>query len=546
MTVGERLALVALGLLLFLPGLGSHDLWNPDEPRYAEVGLEMVHSGHWFVPHLNGRIYSEKPPLFFWEIGALAAIPKVPVEWAARLPSVLAAIATLLLLFDLARRLLDHRAAWVATLVLASTTKFLWQGRVGQIDMTLLALFVAAMHRFVAGFVDRRPERYLGIYVCSALATLTKGPVGLLPLAGIAVFAWTTGRRPLLRELRIGRGLLIWLGIVLAWLIPAALIGGGEYFHTITFHQTVTRFLRPWEHHRPWYYYLTVLPADFFPWSLFLPGALWIGWRRSSGRDRIAFIWALSWALTLLVFFSLSPAKRTVYILPIYPALALVIAVACSEIEAAGRRWRAFLTVPAALLAVISTALPILAWWLVRHPPGHWATRIQTQLGRLRELGVALPAVLLALALIWAVASQLALLAARQSRVRALAGAYLVGLGTILAIAALAVAPRFDPAKSTRPLARRLVELAHPGEPYAIWSHLEAGFLVYTRRFSVELADEADLRAFVHRPGRIWLFADTDDLEKIDPPLPLVEVAREADPWEGGYVLLTSRPPPAP
>jgi 4-amino-4-deoxy-L-arabinose transferase-like glycosyltransferase len=71
---GERLLLVLLGLAIFLPGIGSRDLWNPDEPRYAEVAREMRARGDWFVPHLNGRIYSEKPPLHFWAIAAASTL----------------------------------------------------------------------------------------------------------------------------------------------------------------------------------------------------------------------------------------------------------------------------------------------------------------------------------------------------------------------------------------------------------------------------------------------------------------------------------------
>jgi hypothetical protein len=106
-------------------------------------------------------------------------------------------------------------------------------------------------------------------------------------------------------------------------------------------------------------------------------------------------------------------------------------------------------------------------------------------------------------------------------------------------LAALFVLPRFDVIKSTRRLSGVLVERMKPGEPYGIYPRLDSTFLYYTGRFAENLDNEEKLRAFVARPGRIWLLAQRDDLAKIDPPLPpLREVARDADPEEG-YLLLT-------
>ena len=112
MSLFERLGLLVLGLVLFLPGIGGRDLWNPDEPRYAEVTREMRVTGDWFVPHLNGKIYSEKPPLLFWAIAAASVATGEVGPVAARLPSLVAAIATLFFLFGMARRLFDRRVAW--------------------------------------------------------------------------------------------------------------------------------------------------------------------------------------------------------------------------------------------------------------------------------------------------------------------------------------------------------------------------------------------------------------------------------------------------
>jgi hypothetical protein len=541
MRLGERLLLAALVLAIFLPGLAARDLWNPDEPRYAAVALEMRESGSWFVPRLNGRVYSEKPPLHFWSIALVSAIPGVSLEAAARLPSILAVLATLLLVADLAARLFDRRAAWPAAFVLGSAMKLLWQGRIGQIDMTLVALVTAAMWCFVRGLVQERPGFYRGFFLFAGLATLAKGPVGLLPpLFGILLFAFGTGRRRVLGEMRIATGLLIWVAVVLAWLVPAGFAGGVDYLETIVFKQNVTRYADPWHHFKPWYYYLTVVPADFFPWSFFLPGALWIGWKRTTGEARRGFELALSWVVATLVFFSLSPAKRTVYVLTMYPGLALIVAWSLVEIESSWPRLRRWLTVPAALVALLLAALPVAGWLAVRHPPGRWAARVARALDELAPAGPELLPIAAALGALLAAAAAAAYLAARAGRPRRLVALLFVGFGFAAAGASAFVLPRFDAIKSSRPMAERLARRAAVDEPYAIWPRLDAPILVYSRRHAVELESVDDLHAFARRPATVWLLIEQDDLARLAEPLPLVEVARDDD-RRDGYVLMRSR-----
>jgi 4-amino-4-deoxy-L-arabinose transferase-like glycosyltransferase len=542
MSRGDRLLLVVLALAILLPGIGARDLWNPDEPRYAEVAREMREDGHWLVPHVNGRLYSEKPPLQFWAIAAASFVTGGVDEVSARLPAVLAAVATLLLLFGLAERLFDRRVAWWSALVFLTASKILWQGRIGQIDMLLIALVTAAMYCFVRGLVEERPGFYRLFFVFAGLATLAKGPVGLLPpLLAVLVWGFASGRRDVLRAMRIPTGLLIWAAVVLAWLGPAIAVAGREYFDVIVFRQNVTRYAEPWHHFQPWYYYLTVVPADFFPWSFFLPGAIWIGWRRVFGAARRGVGLALAWMLVTLVFFSLSPAKRTVYVLTMYPAMALLVAASFAEIESSWPRLRRWLTVPAGLLALAATALPVAGLAAVRLGHARWADR----LAELEPLGPGLLPVLLALGIVLAAAGQLAWLAARRGRPRALVHAWALGMAVAAVAASVLVLPRFDALKSARPLAGRLLELAPAGEPWAIWPRLDAPFVFYTRRFAVELEGEAELAAFARRPERVWLLITKPELERLGAALPLVEVARDEDRREG-YVLLASRPPPAP
>src|SRR2546426_4374612 len=139
------LALVILACCLYLPCVWTRDLWSPDEPRYTEVAREMLTRGDWILPHLNSEVYGEKPPLYFW-LGILAgSLPGVPFESGTRLVSVLAALGTLWLTFQIGRRTVDDRTGWLAALVLATSSMFVVHASLGVIDGTLTLLVTAAI-----------------------------------------------------------------------------------------------------------------------------------------------------------------------------------------------------------------------------------------------------------------------------------------------------------------------------------------------------------------------------------------------------------------
>ncbi len=535
----ERLGLLLLALVLFLPGIGGRDLWNPDEPRYAEVTREMRENGDWFVPHLNGKIYSEKPPLLFWSIAAASLATGEVDAVAARLPSLLAGIATIFLLFGMARRLFDRRVAWWSVAILGTSGRILWQARVGQIDMLLLALVTLAMYFFVRGWLEHRPGFFRLFFVAAGLGTLAKGPVGLLPpLLAILAFAILSREPGRLREMRIGTGLALWAGIVLLWLVPGGISGGSAYIETLVIKQNVTRYADPWHHFQPIYYYLTTVPADFFPWIFFLPGALWLGWRRATANERRGYLFAFCWMAVTVLFFSLSPAKRTVYVLQMFPAMAMIVAWSFSEIANSWQRLRRFATVPAALLAVFFAALPV-AWFVLARRRPERAAKLQATVEPLGPGLVTELAVLVGLLFAGALA---AWWLGRRGHPGRLVGALATGMGVTSVAAVLLVLPRFDLVKSARPLSQKLVELAAPGDPYAIYPRLDPRFVFHTRRFAETPGSEEELQAFARRPEKVWLLITRPALDALAAPLPLEEVVRDAA-REDGYVLLQSASP---
>lgn len=551
------LALVALGMaLLVLPALGARDLWNPDEARYAEVAREMIEGGDFLVPHLNGRIYAEKPPLLFWSIAAASAPWGRVTELSARVPSALAAIAAAVAVFLLAGRFFGRRAAWLAAAVFATCLKTLWQGRFGQIDMLLCALVAWSLWWWVRAFTERRPRLYALFFLFAGLATLAKGPVGLLPaLLATVAFLLTTGRRGELREMRLGRGLLLWAAVVGAWLVPAAIAGGGEYAETLLFRQNLTRYAAPWGHLQPWYYFLTVVPADFLPWSLLLPTALVVGWRAwgwrrgestagagaggaggaaERGGAEDGFRLALAWVVVTLVFFSLSPGKRSVYVFQMYPALALLVGAALDRL---GGEWAAaqprrspataWLSLPfglaAALCAAAAAALPF-AW--ARRPESAW-------LGE--GFRWSLQAALVALAL----GAAFAVAAAARRRPAAATAALAAGMALVSLVAAIRLLPAFDVFKSPRALAAAFVAHTPAGTPFGVSPHLDNTVLFYTRRPAVPIESPEALRTYLGRPGQAWLFVNRHDLDWLRvAELPLAVVASEPPVEREGYVLL--------
>ena len=528
--------LILLGLVLFLPGLGQRDLWNPDEARYAEVAREMSVTGQYLVPHLNGELYTQKPPLLFWSANLSALLIGEVNETAARLPSALAAVATILLTYLLGCRLFDRRAAWLAAAVFATCARILWQGRFGQIDMLLTAWVTLALYFWLRGYQGGGVLFYRLFFVATGFATLAKGPVGLLPpLLAILAFLAIKRDRQSAREMRIGSGLLIWGAVVTAWLLPAGITAGGEYFREMLLTQNFTRFFRPGTtrvmsgHLQPWYHFLVVTPFNFLPWAALLPSATVIGWRSSAGRQRDGFWFTLSWALVTILFFSLSPGKRGVYVLTMFPALALLTGYGLSCAGAAWRRWRGWIAAPTVALALVFAAL---AAWI----PG--AIRDQAELQTLgAQLGGPLVVAMVGLAVL------LTLAAVIGWRFGPPAVVAITGTGVVLFSAWMfaAVLPQLEPIKSARPAAEVLTLQLSPNEAYAIYPKADPRILFYSQRLAKTFEDDHELTVFMAQKSDVnWLLVRKEHLTEVGVFDSLEEVFSDQDDTDG-YVLFRRR-----
>ncbi len=320
--------ILAVGTLLFLFNLGGRDLWEPDETRYAVIAREMRETGSWVLPHLNGEIYAEKPPLFFWLVNLSTFFLGENSELANRLPSALAGLITLLVTFLFGEKLFHARVGFLSAMVLATSFLFLQLSRWMMLDSLVTLFFLLTLYYFHLG-VEREEGRrkyYLWAGLFMGFGVLTKGPLAYLPLPIFFVFTFLQKnlRRFWCRDLLWGFFLSVIIALI--WWIPACWVGGKDYIHWLLFKQAVGTYVEGGTHFHPepFYFYFVRFPAEFVPWIVFLPTAFIFGLRREFGK-RKEFLFLSVWFSFLFLFFTLSIGKKDNYLLPLYPAAAMMV-----------------------------------------------------------------------------------------------------------------------------------------------------------------------------------------------------------------------------
>jgi 4-amino-4-deoxy-L-arabinose transferase-like glycosyltransferase len=331
------LILLVFCSLLFILGVGRWDLWDPDEPRYAEVAKEMVmNSGDWILMHLNGKVYGDKPPLFFWLIALSSYLWGGFTSFAVRFSPALFGTLTVLLTFLIGKILYSSRTGFLSGLILATSFEFAYLATRANIDTTLTFFTTASILCFLLWVRHRKEEKthedpigglwFFGFYIGMALATLVKGPIGfILPLLVSLIYLIVQKDWKGIKGMRLLPGMLLFLVVVLIWYLPAVIAGGKAYLQETLFKHTVDAYASGWTHVHPFYFYFLYFPADFLPWTLFLPGIIFFGLsKRKEGIGR-EFLFLLVWFVSIFLFFSFSKGKREIYLLPLYPAASLTV-----------------------------------------------------------------------------------------------------------------------------------------------------------------------------------------------------------------------------
>ncbi|MCF6286049.1 MAG: glycosyltransferase family 39 protein, partial [Candidatus Hydrogenedentes bacterium] len=321
-------ALLLLALVVFGANIGGYDLWPPDEPRFTEVAREMVESGDYLVPRVNGEVYQEKPPLLFWLI-ALSSTPFGDVnEWAARIPSVLCAVYVVALTFALASRLFTTQVALWSALILMSCFQFWWQARRGQIDMVLTAGMMTTLYAFWRWDDERHKKWRFLAYAGIAAGLLAKGPPALV-FPGLFLVAYYWGNREGRAATRWVWGFAAAIVVALLWFVPARLLGADSAAQAVEsgmganlFRNTIGRALMGVSKAQPPWYYLKTLPVGLLPWTFICPPVLYWAWKNRKDSQAMRFLWA--WIGPALIFFSVVIGKRELYLLPLFPVFAIL------------------------------------------------------------------------------------------------------------------------------------------------------------------------------------------------------------------------------
>ncbi|MEX3775383.1 ArnT family glycosyltransferase [Pseudomonas sp. MYb118] len=325
-------SLFLLAAVLFFFALGNHQLQGSTETRVAGIAMQMHLDNDWVTPRLFGQPFLEKPPLSLWlDAGAIRALGGTP--WAVRLASAFAGLFSVMLLYAMLRRMGRPQAiAWTAGILLATMASY-WSNSRGVGEDALLALGVSmALLAFFQG--HRQPGLVNAVLFVKgiAIATLSKGVLGLA-MPGVVIFAYLLAnslidQRLVLRDW-LRPALLTLLGLVplMIWLAVLYQRGGSQALAEVLLTNSVGRFSGSFVeagHYEPFYYYLAKLPQAFLPWNILVYLGLW-HFRKSLMANRYLLFFTL-WILAQFLMLTLASSKRTVYLMSMTPAAAVIAA----------------------------------------------------------------------------------------------------------------------------------------------------------------------------------------------------------------------------
>ncbi len=330
--------LLILAFIIIFSGIGLRDPWPADEPRFVEVAREMVQSGNWFFPMRGGELYPDKPPVFMWSMAAFYWLTG-SIKATFMLPNAIVSVVALICCYDISAKLWNVKTARSVGFLLLLAPQFIIQSKAAQIDAMVAAWITIAMYGLLRHFFVKTSWGWYSVaWVFMGLGIITKG-VGFLPalfLVPVLLLHFTGKHRfddAVSWKLLLGP--VFMLATIACWLLPMISIveishnpDFAAYKDNILFKQTGERYANSWGHIKPWHYFIvSVIPVMWFPlYFIFFNKNFWKQVRLSP-----ALISVLSWIVLVIVFFSISPGKRGVYILPALPMMAILAGYAFSH-----------------------------------------------------------------------------------------------------------------------------------------------------------------------------------------------------------------------
>jgi len=322
------LAPLLVGALLFLPAIGTRITSLEDEARYALKARTMLETGDWLLPRVDGEVQMQKSPLFMWVIAVLSLPGRKVTELTATLPSALSAIAGIGVTLLLGRRMFGARAGLLAAFSLATMFGYYWHARLILADMLMTFFTVAAAAAFWMSIGEGASRRgpLIVFWACLGLAVSAKGPAGLLLLLPCGVFliadrGWRRG----LMDLKPLMGAAVVLLVCAPWALAFALQREQSYVQNVL----VGDYLGPrragWSRRSEVFFTIGPIVLGALPWTIFIPAAVRSGWWRGESDVARKFRFLVFWALAYVIVITLMPQKRDRYLLPLFPALALMV-----------------------------------------------------------------------------------------------------------------------------------------------------------------------------------------------------------------------------
>ncbi|MFI5395849.1 MAG: phospholipid carrier-dependent glycosyltransferase [Candidatus Binatia bacterium] len=504
--------------------LGGYGLGEPDEPRYAEIAREMIELRDWVTPHLNYVKYFEKPPFVYW-LTAVNFEVFGTSEFVARLWPALFGLMGIVMTHRLGRSMYDPWTGYAAAAVLAASPLYFGLSQVLILDMPLTALMTLALSAFWLAYSTARHRWALVplLYVATAFAVLTKGPVAAVLNGGIIIaFLVLRGELSALRWLLSPLAIVLFFVITLPWFVLVSR-RNPEFLDFFIVDQHLRRFLSPDEHQQGPWFFIPIVWGGMLPWSafvLFAPSLLRrFGTRLLQRRVSAATLFCVLWSGVVFTFFSLSGSKLATYVLPMFCPLAILAARIFQRVLAEGH---------AQVLVRGCVALIILA--IVAALGGVVAGAVVD----LPEVGLIVPRTYVGACVIAGFAAA-ALIAVRRHAYQA--GFVMLLLGMLVlqlvAISGREVVPQY------RSLGRAIRNQLRPQDQVILYNHYVQGIPFYSGRRAVVVgghgeldfgsrqgdqsaffwkSDQALLEAW-QSPGRVFLVINRMELDPLQPRL---------------------------
>jgi 4-amino-4-deoxy-L-arabinose transferase-like glycosyltransferase len=526
------LLLVGFCLLQFFLLLGYYELWDIDEGMHAAIARNMILTGDWITPVFNGEPFFDKPALFNWMDAISFGLLGIS-EFSARLPTAIAGLGCVVLTYLIGRRAFGPLAGLLAGIVLASALEFAIVSRLVSYDVPFTFFTTLALFFFFRLVANRGAggRQFLWFYVAVGLAVLVKGPLGLLlPAMVIGLYVVLRGRWSMLREMQVPLGILIVLVIAAPWyyLVNRANPGYLEYFF---YNQNIANFFGSFSqyqprHPLPWHYYAPVLLLGLFPWSLILVQSVRSARRESGSIEREYITLFLVWAVCIFVFFSLAKSKLPAYILPMFPAVALLV----------GRYCQQFLDEPVSsprsgVMTGLVSGIVILAIFVLYAVASGLLGRVELEEhiapGRLTAL-IAIVMLLLVAGLVgtWWMKKRLA--------VAALAS---VTPAVVFFLVLFAV-PDVTPYRSSRDIGLAYADRLAPGEKMVFYGHMLDSALFYSEREAIMLRRPDELEQYLAGDKPVLVALRRRSMPNVHSEVDVIDSV-------GDRLLIRSRPHPA-